>query len=957
MNLLTLPWLALIPQVPLELPMTDLKSSYPYGEQRALEVSSDNRLTFVAEGAVIAILDTSQLSQNAAPPIDHVEVPGAAPMGLAYYRHPVSSKDWLFIAGGSQGLWRIDLCSSLFATPPTSCGSYPPPVRLDVSQTANWERKVCIDVAVVDGNVAAGDPLLCAIYAARGDSAVGPSEARFYKLKPDGTVQAYGSTVSLATTATYPNSIAFAVAADPGNPNFVYVSLGTGWLHRIDITTSSFTLSPVAANSGIASCAATSCPDKERMRDIAIVKTETKGSFLYAALDYGRILEFEFATGNSRATTIGATFTDRIAAVTDGHDQILIAAANQSSSSVPMDSWVIFRALGVWYDQCFSYFAQDGNSGVLPSESKIHYYKRNAASSPSSPPNSELVQIGDQSSNEWWGSLVLRKLTSVRYGSYEANLGGTTIRRILNPFTSSTLTLQSPLITYLGPALGAGEGVVASINQSFTYFGGEGRFPGLMYVKDSPRDLVPIAGTSSLCSSPPTSTCPQCDPFNRSPNPYFGSLLGHTHWPDADGQHEWFMSGEGKSWQQVTSSPSCGLLGSCYQDPCLASTCWQIPTTSTLVEPSSWKLIRMQAAGITENSSPATIDMQWWQVAWNEQQQSHVYGATPYVYTMADPRTDPITGFPLLIHGFRGATAAGFTIIDGRRLKSMSVNQSTSCGSTPGRGEFLSPLSISVSSHPEVDDPTCNPGLQCDPHIARNWFSNKCDEFVLDGPTGPRYVVAIPSGYVATDPASSCAWAASAGQPMVVFYDVTDVAVAPGQLNPPVLLRVGLGTGVCTGPCTNCGSGCNSSGHAWCVRTKPLQVNGQTRTYAFVGDITARLLVFDVSYDQLFPAATNVYGQRLLPIGCTCFPVNPWDNQRDNLLDIELDGSFAYCALGRGGLGVVKILDPFHPRIKDIVDTPGLVEGIAMRTDPNGFRQLLAGDVNGGLHLFGRLGE
>ena len=37
-------------------PMTQLKTSYPFGEQQALTVTPDDQLAFVAEGAAIAIL-------------------------------------------------------------------------------------------------------------------------------------------------------------------------------------------------------------------------------------------------------------------------------------------------------------------------------------------------------------------------------------------------------------------------------------------------------------------------------------------------------------------------------------------------------------------------------------------------------------------------------------------------------------------------------------------------------------------------------------------------------------------------------------------------------------------------------------------------------------------------------------------------------------------------------------
>src|SRR6185295_2056322 len=101
--------------------------------------------------------------------VDHVEVPQCAPMALVHYRHPTSSSDWLFVAGGSNGLWRVELCSDLFEAPAAACSGYTTE-QVDIVETTNFERKVCVDVAIVDGNSAAGEALVCAIYAAREDA-------------------------------------------------------------------------------------------------------------------------------------------------------------------------------------------------------------------------------------------------------------------------------------------------------------------------------------------------------------------------------------------------------------------------------------------------------------------------------------------------------------------------------------------------------------------------------------------------------------------------------------------------------------------------------------------------------------------------------------------------------------------------------------------------------------------
>ena len=74
-------------------------------------------------------------------------------------------------------------------------------------------------------------------------------------------------------------------------------------------------------------------------------------------------------------------------------------------------------------------------------------------------------------------------------------------------------------------------------------------------------------------------------------------------------------------------------------------------------------------------------------------------------------------------------------------------------------------------------------------------------------------------------------------------------------------------------------------------------------------------------------------------------------------MDVELDGNFAYCALGRGGVAIVDILDPKVPFIVEILETSGVAEGITFRTDENGKRQMVVGDIHSGLRLYGRPGE
>ncbi len=109
-------------------PLTELIAAYPYGEHRCSTVSPDDTRAFVGRGAVISILDVTTLPPvTEMVPIQEVEVPDVGPQALAYLRHPspdpgsMVQQRWLFMAGGSLGLWRISLCETLFQPAPVAC--------------------------------------------------------------------------------------------------------------------------------------------------------------------------------------------------------------------------------------------------------------------------------------------------------------------------------------------------------------------------------------------------------------------------------------------------------------------------------------------------------------------------------------------------------------------------------------------------------------------------------------------------------------------------------------------------------------------------------------------------------------------------------------------------------------------------------------------------------------------
>jgi len=135
--------------------------------------------------------------------------------------------------------------------------------------------------------------------------------------------------------------------------------------------------------------------------------------------------------------------------------------------------------------------------------------------------------------------------------------------------------------------------------------------------------------------------------------------------------------------------------------------------------------------------------------------------------------------------------------------------------------------------------------------------------------------------------------------------------------------------------------------------------------YAYVADLTGRRLTYDVSWSALFipapPGLTDPYRPingthhpHLMPTSVIEFPTNPYDGRRPNCVDIEIDGEDAYCALGRGGIGIVDLSIPASPMLHTILDTPGVAQGIVFRPDGLNDVQMVVGDARAGMRLYGR---
>lgn len=331
-----------------------------------MEVTSDaitpgDSIAFVAEGPRIAI---HRLTTSLAPTfIEAVPLPDCQPLALLHHRQPgTPATDWLYIAGGTHGLWRLSLCSNLFSSY-TSCGlsSYQPENldRID-SEYPDFERKRCVDVAILPPSTASGGVyVVLALFAASNDPAESGhhgTELRAYPLS--------GTTVGPAVTLS-PNpwfldiqsgekaAVGTALAIDPGDPDSVYVALGKGGIERVDLAAGTpFALQ--RTHLSINFC--TPCVDY--VRDLAILRTADNHAFLFGALNYGRVLEYELtaiANPQLQFHAVSCGLPERIAVTSLDGVHAVIAVGVERFHATVADSSAPYTANGYWSTPCLDY--------------------------------------------------------------------------------------------------------------------------------------------------------------------------------------------------------------------------------------------------------------------------------------------------------------------------------------------------------------------------------------------------------------------------------------------------------------------------------------------------------------------------------------------------------------------------------------------------------------------------
>ncbi len=767
--------------------MTQLLAAYPRGEQLTCAVSADGTRCFTADGATIAVLDTSTFVPEMYPSkvIDWIDVPDATPHQMLLFRGS------LYVAGGTGGLFRLALSDGYFTNPVGALShtltALDSPFLTDGkagdANTYRWKR--CVDVAAVEQP---GRRLVFGLFAASqrhigvGDPAeLGATELVAWRLNGNQPATYYGRFVfdsSVVVPVGTQNDIkGTSIAVDPGNSGHLYVSLGIRWVWRVDIgslvgTNPDFRFPSAAeltlqATPALTPCGSAPCPEGERVRDLAIVRRAVSGgtqALAYAAMEYGRLVEFELPTSPSTLAPVlsvysqGCNHGERVAAVVDAENNVVVAFGSQGSSATYADSAAPYRPTGIWRDACLTVGIPEPNpttaTPTLCADNGIRVLRRTptAALSPLVF-NSQPGAVGNSGilTKAFWGGLVLRSGGTERYRIYDATVsGGFRIHEIARIFTvdpqAQTFGLPEPPLQlllrahYQGPSTGHSDGGVAAGDDTFVYFGGEpfvASNPPTGYVMriipptgSMGWQLAPIPQTNSVCPASPqglatfsctlqTTPAPFNDDKIGDPNPFLGGIMGGANWvdpwegagPDVPDHpvREWFVAA-GPTWRQGTCLMVPGVGNCAFTNMCasLATASWRkswLPSFDHLYPASPLELADQSRVGwkylVLDPlvSNGVAMDLRWWQVVAPTGNPEPKGETTDLLYAENDPRVDVLgvnqAAVPRLVHGVRSASAYGYKVMSSRAYMKKAANV---CPSVPaddvGRGQELDSVPV-----------------------------------------------------------------------------------------------------------------------------------------------------------------------------------------------------------------------------------------------------------------------
>jgi hypothetical protein len=512
-----------------------LVSAYTPGEQLSLEVTPDGRRGFLALGATIAMLDFEGVTQSQAPvQFDKHQVPDCQPLAMRYYHQAASggnpAADYLFIAGGALGVWRLYLCSGIFSTPPLAC---PPSGYSDLLvqapiENGYFERKRCVDVEILE---TATGPVLFALFASSSEhpiTSVASTELRAYTWSGQTVTQIAVHTFG-DTTPPAPAEVGTALAVDPADNDSIYVAMGKGGIYRADLSGGTLTATQIWSSAN--SCS--SCPtcsgthSVQHVRDLAIVRvgTTTAQSVLYAALNYSELLEItDLGTSAAACKRVNLNtpgYAERIAVVKNQGTDVWLAVVAQGNDGKQDDTNAPWSVNGVWCGLCIGGLVDPDDPPGLSANAtfKVQFYEHDFASAGNLLTHRSSIDYNTSSTRPGGGtnSAVLQT-TAI----------GTTDRLFLcsrSPgmeiydLDLSSGTASAPCPAFVGESFSAQGGLVSSTNPGVVRFIQEGvgsiaEPKQMVYIDPAPPyGITPVPQTeNSPCANPYPQT-PGCYPY------------------------------------------------------------------------------------------------------------------------------------------------------------------------------------------------------------------------------------------------------------------------------------------------------------------------------------------------------------------------------------------------------------------------------------------------------------
>src|SRR5258706_1338350 len=611
-----------------------------------------------------------------------------------------------------------------------------------------------------------------------------------------------------------------------------------------------------------------------------------------------------------------------MSAFANGGTDVRVAVLTQSTNGKFVDEAAPVTVNSCWIGICLRFVDDPDVPPVNGSKTEIQFYKH------------DFAAAGGGALAFQYGADMTPTLADAGWNSAFLSPGGSGTDRLITcsraggtqsyVYDLGSPNILGPVWTVVGDAFDGQDNTVSDVNTGVVLFGAEYTGaatppPQMVYVDNvSPYGITvvpqtlhsPCAGDYPLspnCYPPP----PAVPRGPIEPGLYEGNLQEEAHWADPTIQgHEYYLPGR-KLWERYDPH-TCSVIGDCdpaYADPCDAAGNprwnYQRPLVGLRT---GWRLINLTIpAGTGMPTSGPSMKAKTWTI--DDPVASATSTQPSELSTAVEDRTQSIadarlaTWLPTVVYATKSGSSHGFTAF---KTKDILTKAASTCSpNTVGTGERLTGLAYqSILTHLEMEwngppgslvVPGCNPVAPCSStlfgtgnHFLVNNHTSLYQTRDLHG--APLWVLAIASGFPASgaDPTiltsqlPGCLWGPYAGRAMLVLVDVTSTGDGT-SFGTPVLLRVALGS---------------SQGHAFSVRTKTVGAD----TYAYVGDVTGKILVFDVSGRKLLPQPTRPYvnGQTsppfLAPILELPLPVDPYDGAPANCIDMEIVGDYLYCA-------------------------------------------------------------